>query len=300
MADAGALTALGSILGAAASALWPDQTWLDVDRLDLRDPALIARVLPVLRPFTHGYCGLRVEGLERLPSGPALYVGNQSGGILGADVLCTLATLWDTLGADAPLYALAPDFAITRLRPLGRFAQRFGGVRASAASATRVLDAGGSVLAYPGGASEAYRHASRRDEIVLGRRTGFIRVAQETGAPIVPIVAHGAHRSAYVFHEGAGLAHLVALERWAGAERLPLALALPWGVAIGPWTPYAPLPFPIRLRVLEPTRVEPAEPPAHARETIRARMQAALDDLAAPARSQAARRKRAATMRWSG
>jgi 1-acyl-sn-glycerol-3-phosphate acyltransferase len=279
-----ALNGLGHIVGAAAAALLPDRTSFDTDRLDLRDPDLIARVMPVLRAFTRSYCGLRVEGLANLPREPVLYVGNHNGGIAGPDLLCTLGTLWETLGPSAPVYAMAHDFAMRQLRPLGRFVQRFGGLRASPANAVRVLDAGGQILVYPGGDLEAYRHAARCDEIVLGARTGFIRIARETGVPIVPIVAHGAHRSAYVFHEGAGLARLLGLKRWARLERFPFALALPWGLAIGPWLPYLPLPFTVRLRVLPAISADSDEPPRWVQETIRRRMQEALTDLAAGAR----------------
>jgi hypothetical protein len=55
---------------------------------------------------------------------------------------------------------------------------------------------------------------------------------------------------------------------------------MPWGLAIGPWIPYLPLPFPIRLRVLAPISVGPNDDPAVVRETVRVQMQAALDDLA--------------------
>jgi 1-acyl-sn-glycerol-3-phosphate acyltransferase len=184
-----------------------------------------------------------------------------------------------------PVYALAHDFAMRQLPALGRMLQPLGAVRASQANAERILARGGSFLVYPGGDLEAYRHSRRRDEIVLGQRTGFVRAAQRAGVPIVPIVAHGAHRSAYVFHEGRGVARALGMKRWARLERFPLALALPWGVALGPWSPYLPLPFAIRLRVLRPERVGAMEDPAEVRARIGARMQVALDALAREARA---------------
>ena len=63
-----------------------------------------------------------------------------------------------------------------------------------------------------------------------------------------------------------------------------IALALPWGVALGPWVPYLPLPFPIRLRVLPPVRIGPAEDPPAVSERVRALMQGALGELARAAR----------------
>jgi 1-acyl-sn-glycerol-3-phosphate acyltransferase len=252
----------------------------DADALDAREPSVIRGLLPLIRTINERYLRLRRDGLEHIPRTPALFVANHNGGIFGPDLLCTLGTLWEVLGAHAPLYALAHDFAMRQLTPLGRLLQAFGGIRACPANAARVLDAGGQALVYPGGDLEAYRHSRLQDQIVLGERTGFVRVAQQAGVPIVPIVAHGAHRSAYIFTDGAAIARLLALPRWGRLERFPLALAMPWGLAIGPWIPYLPLPFPIRLRFLAPVSVGPDDDPAVVREDIRAQMQAALDDLA--------------------
>ncbi len=252
----------------------------DPDRLDQRDAGLVARVLPVAQAFSHTYCRLCVDGLENIPAGPVIFAANHNGGIAGPDLACTLSTLWRALGPQAPLYALAHDFVMRHFTLVGRAIQRLGAVRASRANADRILGEGASFLVYPGGDLEAYRHARRRDEVVLGERTGFIRAAQRARAPVVPIVAHGAHRSAYIFHEGERLARSLRLKRWARLERFPLALALPWGLAPGPWLPYAPLPFAIRLRVLSAERVGQEADPAVAREGLRARMQHALDAMA--------------------
>jgi 1-acyl-sn-glycerol-3-phosphate acyltransferase len=261
------------------------QVGFDADALDRRDPHVIGALLPALRRFNRFYLRLARDGLEHVPATPALFVANHNGGILGPDLFCTLATLWEVRGPAAPVYALAHDFAMRQLRPLGRLLQVFGGMRATPENALRVLAAGGQVLVYPGGDLDAYRHSALRDRVVLGRRTGFVRVAQRARVPIVPIVAQGAHRSAYVFSDGAALARLLRLRSWARLERFPLALALPWGLAVGPCLPYLPLPFPIRLRVLPAMAVDPDADPAAVRERVRARMQAALDALAAEARA---------------
>jgi 1-acyl-sn-glycerol-3-phosphate acyltransferase len=257
----------------------------DPDRLDARDEEAIREVLPIVRALNARYLKLRVEGLEHLEGvarEPALFVSNHNGGMTGPDVLCTLGTLWDALGPGAPLYALAHDFAMRQITLFGRVIQKFGALRAHPENAVRALASGAKVLVYPGGDLEAYRHFKRRHEIVLGDRTGFVRVAQRAGAPIVPIVAHGAHRSAVIVHDGEGIARLFDLHRRARLKRFPIALALPWGVALGPWAPYLPLPFPIRLRILPPMRFAAREDPADARERVRAAMQDAMSDLARP------------------
>lgn len=278
-----------ALLQAVRAALTGASGPLDPDRLDARDPALVAKILPLVRAANRHYLRLRVEGFERLGDceGPALYVGNHNGGIAGPDLCCTMGTLWDALGPETPLHALAHDFAMRQLTPFGAVLQRFGGVRAAPDNAVRALRGGGHVLVYPGGDLDAYRHTRRRDEVVLGPRTGFVRVAQAAGVPIVPIVAHGAHRSAYIFSEGEAIARVLGLQRWARLSRFPLALALPWGLAPGPWLPYLPLPFPIQLRALPPIAAPAGAHPEGIRERVRAAMQDALDDLARGARRHA-------------
>lgn len=249
--------------------------------LGRRDPELIARILPRLQGFNASYFRLEVEGSEHAQGGPAMFVANHNGGILGPDVLCTLSVLWKLLTPQSPLYALAHDFPMRQLRPLGRALQRIGAVSASRRNALRVLGSGGQVLVYPGGDLDAYRHSRRRNEVVLLPRTGFVAIARRLGAPIIPIVARGAHRSAYIFSEGRRLARLLGMRRWARLEMFPLALALPWGLAPGPWLPYLPLPFPVRLRLLRPLRAGPEETNLSVARRVQDVMQEALTAMAA-------------------
>jgi 1-acyl-sn-glycerol-3-phosphate acyltransferase len=242
---------------------------------------MIRALLPTVQTINTRYLRLKRDGLEHVPRGaPALLVGNHNGGISGAEIPSTLGTLWELLGAEAPLYALAHDFAMRQVPALGRMVQKFGGVRACSENAERILSSGGQALVYPGGDLEAYRHARQADQIIFGERTGFVRVAQRTGTPIVPVVVQGAHRSAYIFHDGAGIAEALKLKKWARVSRFPLALALPWGIAVGPWLPYLPLPFPVRLRVLPAIAVASEDDPVEVREHVRGQMQRALDAMA--------------------
>lgn len=253
----------------------------DPDRLDRRAPALIAGVLPWLQTFSRRYLRLRVAGVENIPRDPTMFVANHNGGIMGPDLFCTLPLLWDALGPDAPLYALAHDFAMRQVVPLGALLQRAGAIAASRLNAARVFAMGGSVLVYPGGDLDAYRPYHRRDEVVVLPRSGFIDVARAADVAIVPIVAQGAHRSAYVLSEGRDLARWLRLHRWARVERFPIALALPWGIALGPWLPYFPLPFQVKLRVLPAIRFTPDVESSIAAAHVESVMQAAMHEMRA-------------------
>jgi 1-acyl-sn-glycerol-3-phosphate acyltransferase len=247
----------------------------DPDSLEQRDERLIRAVLPLAERLARGYFRLQVTGDEHLPAGPCLFVANHNGGIMGPDLFCTLPALWRR--RERPLYAMAHDFPMRHFTPLGRLLQRLGALRACRDNATRAFRAGADVLVYPGGDLDAYRHFRRRDEVVILPRTGFAETARHAGVPIVPVVAAGAHRSAIIFSEGQRLARWLRLHRWGRLDRFPLALALPWGFAPGPWLPYLPLPWPIQLAFLPP--IQPTRDAPATATRVQSAMQQALDEL---------------------
>lgn len=250
------------------------------DSLEERRPEVIRALLPALQLLNRRYLHLQADGFDALPDEPTLFVANHNGGIAGPDLSCTMASLWEALGPDAPLFALAHDAAMRQLTPFGRLMQKVGCLSATPANARRALASGASVLVYPGGDLDAYRLSARRNEVVFGERQGFIRVALASGVPIVPIVAQGAHRSAWIFSEGKRLARALRMKSWARIERFPLAFALPWGFVAGPYLPYLPLPFPVRLRALPAMRFPKDIDPRKAREAVRSAMQRCLSALA--------------------
>lgn len=64
-------------------------------------------------------------------------------------------------------------------------------VDASKETARRVLRAGKSILVYPGGEKEQMMTQRGRNQIYLKERKGFVKLAIESGSPLVPIYAFG-------------------------------------------------------------------------------------------------------------
>lgn len=257
----------------------------DPDLGSERDPAFIRAHLDKLAFFFDHYHCARVEGLEHIPNGRALLVGNHNGGVMSPDMFALILAFWRRFGAEEPAFGLAHDlpFRIPGLRTLIR---KVGGVPASQANATELLRRDAKVLVYPGGDIDAYRPWSRRNEIEFGERVGFIKVALRTGAPIVPVVSAGAHEALRILTDGRGIARWMRLPQIARVEVFPIALCLPWGIAFGP-NFYLPIPVRIRIRVLPPIQwpslgPDDAENDAvvrRCRDEVRERMQAALDEL---------------------
>src|SRR5947209_8465599 len=99
-------------------------------------------------------------------------------------------------------------------------ARTIGGVstelatRPERAIAPAALAAGAAVLVYPGGDWEVHRPVWERNRVDLHGRRGFLRLALDTGAPIVPVVSAGGQETALFLSRGAGLARALRLHRW--------------------------------------------------------------------------------------
>lgn len=247
-----------------------------------RDPAFIRDSLGPLSLFFERYHRVRVEGLDLVPSGPALAVGNHNGGLMSPDMFALMVAWWQRFGVDEPAFGLMHDLPF-HIPVLGDMMTRFGAVPARPANAVSLLRRGAKVLVYPGGDLDAFRPWSRRHEIVFGERKGFVRVALRAQAPIVPVVSVGAHEAFRVLTDGRRVVSRLGIKRLTRVEVFPIALCLPWGITFGP-SFYLPVPVRMRIRVLPPLSwpdlpPDAADDPhvvARCRDEVQGAMQAAL------------------------
>jgi 1-acyl-sn-glycerol-3-phosphate acyltransferase len=255
--------------------------------LDERDPDYIRETLPGLWLLASFYFRADVRGLERIPAeGPVLLVGNHSGGNLTPDTIVFTLAFSTHFGVERRFFQLAHNLVLAM--PGLESLRKYGTVAASSANARKALDSGAALLVYPGGDYEVHRPSSQSARVDFGGRKGFLRLALEKDAPLVPVVAIGGQETALFLTRGERLARLLRLDSLFRLKVLPISLALPWGLNVGDMAGHLPLPAKITIQVLEPIdlKQEFGEDPDldEAYAAVIGRMQGTLDDLAAARR----------------
>ena len=252
------------------------------DDLDAWDPEYIRRTLPILGRLFRTYFRGEVHGLERIPEGPALLVGNHSGGTMIADTFVFATCFYERFGPERRFHQLAHDLAAC-LPGLG--IRPWGTVRASHENAKKAFARDAPVLVYPGGDWETFRPTWQTDRIDLADRKGFIHLACEENVPIVPVVAIGGQETALFLTRGERAARLTGLDRTARIKVLPVSLGPPFGISVLDLPPRLPLPAKIEIEVLEPIQLRERfgehPDPDEVYEQVTAEMQEALDELSA-------------------
>jgi len=229
------------------------QADLDPDDPSHRDVEFIRDYAgPILDSVGRYYFRTEFEDVQNVPrDGPFVAIGNHSGGPMLPDVFAMISHWWKIFGVEKPAYAMVHD-VVFKIPVIRNLLIRMGALRASRANASKVLDLGGVVVAYPGGTVEALRSFRNRNRIDFGGHTGFIEVALEHGVPILPVVNIGGHEVYFTLFSSRLLARLTGIERLTGVKTLPVNLGLPWGIWPTGFLPYLPLPSKIVFRVGKP------------------------------------------------
>lgn len=189
-------------------------------------------------------------GMERIPErGPMLFVGNHT--IYGfLDVPLLVLEIHERRGIWTRTLGDHAHFKIPGWGPLLTY---FGSVDGTRENFSRLMEAGQSILVFPGGARETSKRKGEQYTLIWGERLGFARMAIQHGCPIVPFAAVGVE-DAYDVHVDAEdylrtpiLGHVL---RGLGVRKDVL---YPIATGIGP----TPLPRPERLyfEVCEPIDV---------------------------------------------
>ncbi|MCC6556015.1 MAG: acyltransferase family protein [Polyangiaceae bacterium] len=228
-----------------------------------------ARPLYALARRIFDYFRTEVHGIEHLPPGRLLLVANHAGQLPLDGVVIAVACL---LRAQPPRLVRA---LVERWFPgvpwVNEAFARAGAVLGDPINCRNLLESDQAILVFPEGAKGSGKTFEHRYELQpFGR--GFMRLALQTSAPIVPIAVVGSEESIPSVHNAAALARLLGMPYFPVSPLLPLLGLLA----------YFPLPVKFHVWFGEPMRFTGAyddeDPVIDAKvEQVRARIREMLD-----------------------
>ncbi len=222
--------------------------------LDAQDLGWMERQKYFWNPLMDYWFRMEIEGWENIPEPPVLLVGIHSGAPFVWDAWTVGIQWWRRFGTDRILHGTAHD-ALMAAPLVGDYFRRMGVLPAAPDSIASALAAGRDVALWPGGEVDSLRKWTQRDEAILAGRKGFVRMAINTGVPIVPIATVGGPDSMPVLATGRRIAKTLRLDRVARLKMFPIALSAPWGISPA-ILPEIPLPTKIRTAFQPPVEVE--------------------------------------------
>lgn len=242
------------------------------------DPTFLDRTAPLLDFLYTRYFRVRLLGIENVPDcAPALVVANHSGGV-PYDGAMLIHGIHRAHPRHRRLRPLVANFAF-RSPWMSQVVARIGGVRATPAIARALLKAGELVGVFPEGlrgVGKLYRERYRLERFGRG---GFVRLALETGVPIVPVAIVGAEEIHPV------LAKLTTIAQPFGLPYIPITPTFP---LLGPLG-LLPLPTKWTIQIGEPLSVptggDVRATVAETAERVRIRIDGMISDILTHRRS---------------
>ena len=182
-------------------------------------------------------------GIERIPPGRVLLIANHAGQLPFDAMMLGVATLLD---AEPPRIARGMgEFWIPQLPFVNWLASRSGALVGTPENCTQLLEAGECVMVFPEGVRGMNKTFDHRYQLQRFG-TGFMRLALETGSPIVPVAIVGSEE------QQPGLLNLRRLGRVLGMPAFPVTPTFP---LLGPLGLF-PLPVRYRIHFGEPMHFE--------------------------------------------
>lgn len=195
------------------------------------DPEITRYAVAVSTFFYRTYFRTEVFGMERVPTGRALFVANHSGHVpIDGGIIATSLVL----DHDPPILARAMVEKWTQRLPfVSVLFTRIGQVLGSPDNARRLLEADHALLVFPEGVrgiSKPFRDRYR----LVDFGAGFMRLALETRSPIVPVAVIGGEE------QFPSIGNIRALAKVLGMPAFPFIPQIFLGM---------PLPLPTRYRL---------------------------------------------------
>jgi len=226
-----------------------------------RDEGLLNVLLPLVGLLYRDYWRVEVSGSEHVPEqGRALLVSNHSGVLPFDGMMIGLALHHETASQRLPRALAASWFPTVPFVSI--LLQKTGQVQAHPLNAQRLLERDELVVVFPEGIKGVGKLFRDRYQLQRFGRGGFIKVALQTGAPIIPVAVVGAEEIYPMIGQAAPLARLL------GMPFFPLTPTWPWTGPLG----LAPLPSKWFIDIGQPIHLDGYDARAAANPAVVARL----------------------------
>ncbi len=243
------------------------------------DPEFEELVAPFFEFLYERWWRVETRGLEHVPAdGPAIVVANHSGAVFPWDGTMLKVALKRFHPAERELRPLIDNF-VTALPFVASLLSRCGAVRACPENALRLLARNEVIAVFPEGLKGISKPFERRYQLERFGRGGFVSIAAESGAPIVPVAIVGAEE----IHPLLGKIEKPA--RMFGLPYFPITPTFPWFGLLGlvplptKWTITFGEPIDVRERFGDRRPLDPIEldrTTEHVRSTVQRMLDHAL------------------------
>lgn len=190
------------------------------------------------------YFRVEAHGIENVPPGKVVLIANHSGQVPYDGAMLLIAML---LEADPPRICRGMgEYFLWKVPWMGVTATRTGTVVGTPENCVAMLESGECVIVFPEGARGANKPFRQRYQLQpFGQ--GFMRLALESDAPIVPVGIVGPEE------QQPGLANFRRAGRFVGLPSLPVTVSFPW---LGPLGLLLALPVKYRIHFGKPLHFE--------------------------------------------
>lgn len=251
----------------------------DIDPIGL-DPVIAEVVWHLTNVLYFEYFRVEVEGIEHIPmTGPAVVAGNHGGAALPYDAFMLTAAVANEAAVPRRLRVVGTEI-FNMLPWLSHLYRKAGGAYAAPGDVRHLLGHGRLVGVFPEGERGFMKPYSEAYRVQRFGRGGFLSLADEHDAPVVPVAIVGSeevHPAVGVSKTLAKLVRLILPEQRVEQVAVvlnPIPLPVRWRIRFLP-----PLPTEGRRALDDPLRT------LERTEEVRRSIQDALDDMVGTRRS---------------